>query len=361
MPPDGSDFPSAPASRPTAVDLFCGAGGLSLGLRWAGFDVVAALDNDPIAVATYGNNVGDHVRCASITGMSAAELLGLSLSRPGRVTLLAGGPPCQGFSLQRRGNREDERNGLVLEFVRMVEEVRPEFFLMENVGGLMTRHGKPFLRELSLRVGRIGYVVHTEVLDAWKHGVPQQRSRAFLVGERADAFAPRFRFPVPDPPDRRRTVRDAIGDLPSPPADGSPHPLVPNHYREGRLSALNMERIRHVPEGGGRADLPERLRLACHVNNPEHRHLDTYGRLAWAAPSVTITARFDSFTRGRFGHPAEHRSLTIREGARLQTFPDDFVFEGSREEAARQVGNAVPPEFARRLGLAVLEAVAARR
>lgn len=141
---------------------------------------------------------------------------------------------------------------------------------------------------------------------------------------------------------------DAIGDLPSPPADGSEHPIVPNHYREARLSALNKERIRHVPQGGGRLDLPAHLQLACHQGS--HRHLDTYGRLAWDQPSVTITARFDSFTRGRFGHPVEDRSLTLREGARIQGFPDEFVFLGNREECARMIGNAVPPPLAEALG-----------
>ncbi len=107
---------------------------------------------------------------------------------------------------------------------------------------------------------------------------------------------------------------------------------------------------------GGRDYLPERLQLPCHVNNPLHRHKDVYGRLAWDEPSVTLTAGFDSFTRGRFAHPVEHRSLTIREGARIQTFPDSFVFAGNREDGARQVGNAVPPLLARRLGEAILDA-----
>lgn len=342
-----------------AIDLFAGAGGLSLGLRESGFLVAAALDNDPVAAKTYRANLGDHMECASIEDVSASELMERAGVRRGECALLTGGPPCQGFSLQRRGSREDARNKLVLQFVRMVEEVRPRLFLMENVGGLLTKHGRPFLEEFGRRAAQLNYVIHLELIDAADYGVPQRRRRAILVGERIGESAPVFKFPLPAGL-APRTVRDAIGDLPSPPQDGSSHLAYANHYRERRLSALNIERIKHVPQGGGREDLPERLQLACHRNNSGHRHLDVYGRLAWDAPSVTLTARFDSFTRGRFAHPIEHRSITIREGARIQTFPDSFVFLGNREEQARQVGNAVPPLLARSLGSALRLALEAR-
>ncbi|QQP89834.1 DNA cytosine methyltransferase [Skermanella sp. TT6] len=351
---NASEAPAKSSAQATTIDLFCGAGGLSLGLSRAGFRVVSALDNDPVAARTYRRNLGDHINVAQIEDVSADDMLALTGIRRGELSLLAGGPPCQGFSLQRRGDRKDPRNGLVLEFVRLVEELRPQLFLMENVGGLLSKHGKPFLRELSLRAWHLGYVVQVALLDAVDYGVPQYRQRAFLVGEQSNDGIARFKFPDPVSRAKRATVRDAIGDLPSPLADGSVHPDFPNHYREARLSALNIERIKHVPPGGGREHLPEELQLACHRNNPGHRHMDVYGRLAWDEPSVTLTARFDSFTRGRFGHPVEHRSLTIREGARIQTFPDTFVFEGNREDGARQVGNAVPPLFAQRLGDALM-------
>lgn len=347
-------------NTPTALDLFCGAGGLSLGLRRAGFDVVAAVDHDAAAVRTYQRNLGSHVRRASIYDLKPHDLLRELGMTPGECVLLTGGPPCQGFSVQRRGSDEDPRNHLVLEFLRFVEGVLPRFFVMENVAGLNSKRGRPFLDEIFRRVEAIGYHCRLEKLDAGAFGVPQFRSRVFLVGEGATGGPPVFRFPVPVNPHLRRTVRDAIGDLPSPPADGSPHQGVPNHYREANLSALNIERIKHVPQGGGREHLPEHLQLPCHRNNPSHRHMDVYGRLSWDAPAGTITAMFDSFTRGRFGHPEEHRSITLREGARLQTFPDDFVFEGSREECARQIGNAVPPLLAELLGRAVIAAAATR-
>lgn len=340
-----------------AIDLFCGAGGLSLGLKQAGFNVVTALDNDPVAVKTYVGVHGKHVACSSIEDVSAADLLSKAGIARGECVLLAGGPPCQGFSLQRRGERNDPRNSLVLEFLRMIEEIRPRFFLMENVGGLLSIHGKYFLRELSVRTARLDYVIHVELLNAVDFEVPQRRKRAFLIGERTSALNGHFQFPETTVPGNPKTVRDAIGDLPSPPDDGRPHPDYANHFRETRLSPLNIERIRHVPQGGGRDHLPEHLELDCHKNNRSHRHKDVYGRLSWDEPSVTITARFDSFTRGRFAHPVEDRSLTIREGARIQTFPDEFVFEGNREDQARQVGNAVPPLLARHLGNAILSAL----
>ena len=341
-----------------AIDLFCGAGGLSLGLKDAGFQVVAALDNHPVAVRTYAANLGPHILSAPIEELSASDLLKKAGLSPGDCTLLAGGPPCQGFSLQRRGSRRDPRNELVLQFLRMIEEIRPRFFLMENVGALLSKHGSPFLRELSLRTSKLDYFVHVAVLDAADFGVPQVRKRAFLIGEHLPSFSTRYRVPEPTQ-HTPRTVRDAIGDLPSPPKDGTCHPLIANHYREARLAPINVERIKRVPQGGGRDHLPDELQLACHVNNPGHRHKDVYGRLSWDSPSVTLTAGFDSFTRGRFAHPIEHRSLTIREGARIQTFPDAFVFEGNREDGARQVGNAVPPLLASHLGRSILEAAAA--
>jgi len=337
-------------SNLAAIDLFCGAGGLSLGLKQAGFKVVSAIDSDPVSIQTYSKAIGDHARCGDMRDVSGNELLRSAGLSVGECSLLAGGPPCQGFSVQRRGDRKDERNFLVLEFLRLVEETRPHFFLMENVGGLLSKHGKPFLEEISRRAASLNYVIHIALLDAAEFGVPQHRKRAFLVGERSRDLIGRFSFPNPTHIGALRTVSDAIGDLESPPIDGSPHPRIPNHYREARLSSLNIERIRHVPPGGGRIHIPEHLQLKCHTNNPKHRHLDVYGRLHWDRPSVTLTARFDSFTRGRFGHPVEHRSITIREGARIQTFPDWFVFSGNREQGARQVGNAVPPLLAERMG-----------
>lgn len=264
--------------------------------------------------------------------------------KKGELDLLAGGPPCQGFSLQRRGERQDDRNLLVLRYLEWIEAMKPRAFLIENVAAIKSIRGSHLLKAVSEHAEGLGYVMHSKILDAADYGVPQRRRRAFILG-----LLDNETFEWPAPMDRAPlTVGDAIRDLPSPPMDGTPHPDVPNHYRESRLSKTNIERIRHVPPGGGREYLPTHLQLACHSNG--HRHLDTYGRLAWDEPAVTITARFDSFTRGKFGHPVEDRSITLREGARLQTFPDDFVFLGNREQGARLIGNAVPPLLGKAMG-----------
>lgn len=326
----------------TLLDAFCGAGGLSLGFEMRGWETTLAFDHVPIAVDTFNKNHSGNALVLDASATTGRDLLRLSGLEPGACDLLAGGPPCQGFSLQRRGAREDIRNELVLRYLDWIAVVQPRAFLMENVHAIRSIRGSHLLEEVCAFAERSGYSTYVETLDAVDYGLPQTRRRAFVVG------VPRgSNFEWPTPQNIRRTVRDAIGDLPSPPEDGSPHPFVPNHYREARLSAINRERIRVVPEGGGREDLPPHLQLECHKNG--HRHLDTYGRMSWNAPAPTITARFDSFTRGRFGHPEEDRSVTLREGARLQGFPDSFVFLGNREEGARMIGNAVPPPLAARI------------
>lgn len=336
-----------------AVDVFAGAGGLSLGLRNAGWKVAFAFDNDPIAVETYRRNLGTHAEVLDAELLEPAELMERAGLEPGECGLLAGGPPCQGFSLQRRGSREDPRNRLVLRFLHYIAGLRPRAFLMENVPAIASVRGRRLLEAIVDHTQGVGYSVYIRTLDAADYGLAQHRRRAFLVG--LDPNAGPFVWPEPTRSGTPLTVAEAFQGLPSPPHDGSPHPGVPNHYREARLSAKNIERIRHVPPGGGREDLPPELRLKCHENG--HRHLDTYGRLAWDRPSGTITARFDSFTRGRFGHPVEDRSITLREGARLQGLPDWFVVEGSREDGARMIGNAVPPPLGSALGRAIRQAL----
>jgi DNA (cytosine-5)-methyltransferase 1 len=340
------------------LDLFSGAGGLSLGLSQAGLDVIGAVDNDAASLQTYAENLGSHCKALDLAAAGPSSISRVFDVDRGEVDIIAGGPPCQGFSLQRRGTRADSRNQLVLSFIEVVEHFLPSMFIMENVGALRSKNGLPYLNELRLRAEAVGYQLEIQTLNAADFGVSQIRERAFVVGIQSAAISTPFRFPTPKLDSTCwRTVRDAIGDLPSPPPDGSEHSDYTSHFREGRLSRLNIERITHVPPGGGRLDIPPHLQLRCHKENPTHRHLDVYGRLDWDRPSGTLTARFDSFTRGRFAHPEEHRTITLREGARLQTFPDDFRFVGSREDVARQIGNAVPPVLAHQIGLAMREAL----
>lgn len=333
------------------VDLFAGAGGFSLGLEQAGIPVALAVDNDPVAVSTHEKNLTSTVIEADLADSDPKRLLEEVGLTADDVDLVVGGPPCQGFSLQRRGPRGDPRNRLVLSFVDFIATVVPNGFLMENVPAIRTRRGASLLEFLHHELEPLGYTIEVRTLNALDFGVAQVRKRVFVQG----ILHGRPVWPSPSDYSGPKTVRECLQGLPSPPIDGSPHSEVANHYRERRLSATNIERIKHVPQGGGREYLPEHLQLDCHKNG--HRHLDTYGRLAWDAPSVTLTARFDSFTRGKFGHPEEHRSITLREGARLQGFPDSFVFDGTREDGARLIGNAVPPPLGRALGESIRTAL----
>ncbi len=342
--------------HPLAIDAFCGAGGLSLGLVNAGFDIKLAFDAEPAAASTYAENIGDHVveaRAEEISGSDALSQAGLE---PGELTLLAGGPPCQGFSVQRRGSRKDNRNDLIFEFIRLADQLKPKFFLMENVPAILGPRARKYMLIFEEQALKAGYRTKGTILNAADFGVAQSRRRAFIVGERED-FVDGFSFPEPEfQKVNWRTVRDAIEDLPSPISDPRASEKIANH-RLGNMSKANLERISHVPPGGGRADIPPDLRLPCHrVSVDKAGHRGVYGRLAWNVPAGTITTKCNSFTRGRFAHPEEDRNITMREAARIQGFPDSFVFLGGTVPVAHQIGNAVPPPLAAAIGGAVLEA-----
>lgn len=340
--------------RFSALDLFSGAGGFSLGLTNAGFSVVGAVDSWDVAVRTHAANFDHPVLPADLSRLAGNDLLRMIGIDAGAVDLLVGGPPCQGFSVQRIGPDHDIRNHLVLEFARLVTEIRPRLFLMENVPGLLGKRGKELVAEFTVRLSKAGYRLTSTTINAADHGVPQIRRRIVFAGWREDS--PAFMFPPSScRPGDYRTVSDAFDGLPSPPTDLSPHPDDALHRRT-RLSPLNQRRIELIPPGGGMQDLPDDLKVDCHkVGADKIGHRYVYGRLAPNRPSATITARFDSFTRGKFGHPVEPRNITLREGARLQSFPDTFKFFGTQEEIAAQIGNAVPPLVAESLAHAAMQ------
>lgn len=339
----------------TCIDSFCGAGGLGLGLKNAGFDILLSFDIDPICINTINTNKKyfDHsAEVADIAELLNGHLLKKCNLKRGELFLLAGGPPCQGFSVQRRGSDIDPRNDLVLKYGQMIKELYPMYFVMENVSGIAGKRGKTILQQLIEYVEKIGYSVHIELLDAQDYGVPQRRKRYIIVGERKDMGE---NYTYPKSLNIHRTVRDAIGLLPIPPEDGTDHPDISLHRRD-RLSALNLQRIRAIKEGQGRDDLPCDLLADCHkIDSSIIGFRSVYGRMAWDEVAPTITARFDSFTRGKFGHPVQDRSISLREGALLQTFPIDFEFTGNKVDVARQIGNAVPPIMAECIGRSILE------
>lgn len=326
----------------TALDLFSGAGGFSLGLEKAGFRVLGAADVWNVAAESYRANFRHPIATCDLATTSGKNLLKQLGIRTSSIDLLVGGPPCQGFSIQRIGGDHDARNSLVLEFARLVLEIRPRVFVMENVPGLLGKRGVDLINEFVSRLKIGGYEVDSVVINAADCGVPQLRKRVIITGWKAGQVAFHF-HPLQQPPSSYRTVASAFQGLPNPPADLTPHPADVLHRRT-RLSPLNQRRIELIPPGGGMQDLPDELKVDCHKLGADkigHRYV--YGRLSPDRPAATITARFDSFTRGKFGHPIEPRNITLREGARLQSFPDSFRFFGSQAEIAAQIGNAVPP------------------
>lgn len=336
------------------VDAFAGAGGLSLGLGRCGFDVRAAFDIDYWSVQTYTKNLGGHAFQADARNISGMDLI----ERVGRqIDVLAGGPPCQGFSKQKRGaHLGDCRNALTLEFLRLVEETIPRAFLLENVAMMAQTRGRHLLREFH---GLESYDLTGHFYLAANYGVAQTRERFVLVGVRRDQPGS-FSIPAPSTP-TWPTVGAVIGGLPEPPDDYTDHPDFANHQR-ARVTRANIERFSHVPEGGGWQDIPLHLRLPCHqkVDTTRGGWPDVYGRLRWGGQCPTITGGFDSFTRGRYGHPKYDRPLTPREAARLQGFPDSFVFLGTRHDIRHQIGNAVPVSLATAIGEAIAAALAGR-
>lgn len=343
----------------TCIDSFSGAGGLSLGLQSVGFELLMSFDFDPKCIETHKMN-SKYFKYPAVLSDIDAMLNGGILKhnglKKGELFLLAGGPPCQGFSVQRRGKDEDDRNTLVDKYISLVLELMPYYFLMENVPGITGKRGKIILDGALERAGQAGYAVTTGCLNAQDYGVPQRRRRFIAVGVRQDCSSLPYSFPEPTNPEGKRiTVRDAIGDLPPPPEDGRDHPEIIHHKRD-RLSNINKLRLKALKPGQGRDHLPEELLADCHkVTSSVIGHRNVYGRMLWDDVAPTITARFDSFTRGMFGHPEQIRSISLREGALLQTYPKDFIFSGNKVDIARQIGNAVPPVFGAKIGESIIE------
>ncbi len=339
------------------IDAFCGAGGLSLGLQESGFNVVAGFDLDPKCIETLrlnGSFFTHKAFQADIRDTLNGSILNTLEIGKGEIDLLAGGPPCQGFSVQRTvGDDYDDRNLLVDDYSDLILEVLPRFFLLENVPGIGGKRGKSIMEKFKAKISSHGYFLHETVLDAQNFGVPQRRRRYILVGELSNH--PKFIWPESTgwP---AKTVRETIGHLPAAPRDGD-HPDYPRH-RADKLSKLNLKRIRSIKQGQSRIDLPEELLAECHLQDADKiGHRNVYGRMPWDDVAPTITARFDSFTRGKFGHPEQDRSISLLEGALLQTFPEEYKFSGNKVEVARQIGNAVPPKFSQALGEAIKTAL----
>jgi DNA (cytosine-5)-methyltransferase 1 len=326
-----------------AMDLFSGCGAVTHGLRRAGFQVAAGVEVDPYRARTFSlNHPETPVLIKDIRRVTGEEILSTAGLRPGRLDLLAGCPPCQGFSRIRRRNGDvavpDKRNRLVGEFGRLVSELRPKAVLMENVPGLENNRR---YRSLLALLRRSGYSFAWDILDMASFGVPQRRRRLVLLALRGSVLPDLARI-------RRgpsRTVRDAIAVLPRVPL--SQRPL---HYYKQFRSGTVADRIRFVPpDGGSRTDLPWTMHLRCHTG--AYGFHDVYGRMRWDEPSPTITGGCNNPSKGRFLHPTKHRAITILEAARLQSFPVWYRFslDRGRYPIAEMIGEAVPPLFIQRV------------
>ncbi|MBL8618276.1 MAG: DNA cytosine methyltransferase [Deltaproteobacteria bacterium] len=325
-----------------AVDLFAGCGGLTMGLKAAGFEVAAAVENNPAAVQAYQANHADvpFMWARDICELNGDQLLGELGLRRGELALLAGSPPCQGFSrlltLNRINAIDDPRNALVDQFLRLVDELLPMALLLENVPGL----GRdPRYQRFLRRIHELGYTYTDSVHDAADYGVPQRRQRLILMAVRGARVELPPRVGVAE----RGTVRAAIGHLP--PAGKSGDPA---HDVSEKRATHVAEFIRRIPEdGGSRRDLGAEAQLQCHVDCDGF--YDVYGRMRWNDVSPTITSGFVNPSKGRFLHPVEHRCITPREGAILQTFPESYVFPMrlGKYPIATMIGNAFPPLLAK--------------
>lgn len=370
-----------------AIDIFSGCGGVSCGLTLAGFKVKAAVEIEDSAVDAYLEypplskvNVLHGTEGGDICKLNGTEILEAAGIRRDDIYLFAGCPPCQNFSRQNPNNVKKplaERKKLLFEFLRIIEELEPPFILMENVPGIKTNANKGILDEFLARLEK-KYTVVDGVLNSADYGVPQIRKRFVLHAVRTDIHKELteadFEFGLPKATHSGKqekgllpwkTVRQAIGDLPAIQAGENykdPKGRIHNH-KCANLDPINLQRIRTIRAGGGSRDgLPEDLVLNCHKKMDQEGkvfdgHRDVYGIMDPDKPSPTITGGCMAYSKGRYGHYEQDRAISVREAARLQTFPDDFIFGDSLAAAALQIGNAVPINLVKASGITLKQAM----
>jgi len=348
----------------TTFDCYCGIGGLSLGAQMAGYRVLGGVDADPVALKSYAGAFADAISLRQdLLERTAPQVLKEAGIKRGDVDVLLGGPPCQPFSVynHRRGTA-DRRCSLVSRFLHFAGALRPRSVVMENVPGLLSVAGGGFLASIVRSLCARGYKVEYCVLDSSRFGVPQRRHRLVLLGSRegnapADVFTA-----LQSRCQSATTIRQAFGDLPEKPADPAQYATPPaNDFQRamrqgtngtlcghlcGKLSAINLERIAHVPQGGNWRDIPRHLLPAGMKRARLSDHTTRYGRLDPSRPAFTILTRCTPHW-SCVVHPTQERVLTVRETARLQSIPDRVAFHGSLTDQYRHVGNAVPPLMAR--------------
>lgn len=335
-----------------AIDLFAGGGGLTVGLKRAGFNVISAVEIEQHAFSTYKANHPEvqayKQDIRTITGKSL-----LKTSQSGKINLLSGCPPCQGFSsLTSKYRRNDPRNELVSEMSRLVEEIKPSAVMMENVPGL-SQKGNLLFEDFILKLKNLGYIVNWSVLQVADYGVPQNRRRLVLLAGLG------FSISLPKRTHSRtggkgllpwRTLRDAIGEMPEPikmnEANKNGGPQKFNWHVVRVLSDQNIKRLEASTPGLSRTQLDDSLRPPCHRGR-ESGFSNVYGRMSWDQVPVTMTGGCTTLSKGRFGHPEKNRTISVREAALIQTFPQDYIIDTPfMDYACNIIGNALPCDFA---------------
>ncbi|MFS0703409.1 DNA cytosine methyltransferase [Cellulomonas sp. 179-A 9B4 NHS] len=349
-PPENLDRMRREPADIRVIDLFAGAGGLTTGFAATGrFQPVGAVELDEHAAATYALNHGERVHVGDIAAYAAGSFP--------RADVVLGGPPCQGFSLLGKRDADDPRNRMWEQYLRVLQRVRPAFFVIENVPQFLdSRDFRSLVSETGVGGRLQGWELEAWTLNAADHGAAQNRRRAIIVGRRT-GIRPLGR---PEPGPVRMCLVDVLDDLDRVPGatelpasvvevNGS---VVPGAFKARELhfmppmTALSRERFRHIPYGGSRLDLPDHLQARCWRGNTRSA-ADVMGRIVWEKPSITLRTEFFRPEKGRFLHPDQDRPITHHEAARIQGFPDDYLWAGTRSSIARQIGNAVPPPLAR--------------
>lgn len=338
---------SSEQSAIAAIDLFCGAGGLSLGLKQAGVEVVAGIDLDPACQYPYEQNLKAKFLLKDVGDVKGEHLQ--ELWPEGKIRLLAGCAPCQPFSSHRRGanTRGEDNWDLLSHFERLVEEAKPELVTMENV----TRLGKmEVFEDFVAKLEELKYTVDYGTLYGPEFGLPQERRRLVLVASRIGPIS----LPKGNKDKKKfKTVKKTIGRLPKlKHGESDPTDLL---HTARRLTPINEKRMKASRPGGTWRDWSEELLAPCHRKASGASFQAFYGRMTWDAPSPTITTQSYNFGTGRFGHPEQDRSLTLREAAMLQGFPRSYRFvkgseRPSMQAVGRLIGNAVPPAFGAAVG-----------
>ena len=341
---------TANTSSPVAVDLFCGAGGLSYGMQQAGIEICAGIDIDPACRHPFEENVKADFYERDVSKLTSEFVASLFAGAHTRV--LAGCAPCQPFSTYTRGSGEQEHRWQLLgKFGELVRELQPEVVTMENVPRLV-RHS--VFNEFQSVLEDGDYCFKHYIVRCADYGVPQTRVRLVLLASRIGTIE---LVPPTHAESQAMTVRDAIHSLDGIEAGGSSQSDA--LHKSSGLSQRNLERIRNSTPGGTWRDWDDTLRAACHVRESGHTYSSVYGRMEWDRPAPTITTQFHGFGNGRFGHPSQDRAISLREGALLQTFPEDYSFLPDGDSVhiapiARLIGNAVPVRLGEAIGKSIM-------